>query len=70
MVYLDPSELRWLPYVKTWISKISKTLGRKELPKILLNLFETYVDPGFKFVHKYCDQAIAQVYNFLSPQSN
>ncbi|XP_058809206.1 dynein axonemal heavy chain 6 [Phymastichus coffea] len=61
MVYLDPSELRWLPRVKTWIASISEKLPRKEIPALLSELFESYVDDGLVFFRKNCDYAIAQV---------
>ena len=61
MVYLDPTELKWMPHVKTWIAKISDKLSRKEIPALLLELFEKYVEAGFKFFRKHCDYAISQV---------
>lgn len=61
MVYLDPSELKWLPRVKTWIAGISRKLPRKEIPALLLELFEKYVEDGLVFFRKNCDSAIAQV---------
>ncbi|XP_028284655.1 dynein heavy chain 6, axonemal [Parambassis ranga] len=60
MVYIDPDELKWMPYVQTWISG----LGDK-LPDLvrtyLLELFEEYVEKGLQFVVKHCTQAIRQV---------
>lgn len=61
MVYLDPTELKWLPYVKTWIAGVSENLGRRDVPILLLELFEKYVEDGFIFFRKYCDYAISQV---------
>ncbi|KAL8568337.1 Dynein heavy chain 6, axonemal [Nucella lapillus] len=60
MVYLDPEELKWLPYVKTWIDSWSHKL-REETIECLLELFTRYVEDGLKFVHKKCEQAINQV---------
>ncbi|KAM7393703.1 hypothetical protein PAMP_020556 [Pampus punctatissimus] len=61
MVYIDPDELKWMPYVQTWISG----LGAKVLPDpvrtYLLELFEQYVEKGLQFVLKHCTQAIRQV---------
>ncbi|KAA8595375.1 hypothetical protein FQN60_012510 [Etheostoma spectabile] len=60
MVYIDPNELKWMPYVQTW----SNGLGTK-LPDpvrtYLLELFEQYVEKGLQFVLKYCTQAMRQV---------
>ncbi|XP_057699654.1 dynein axonemal heavy chain 6 isoform X1 [Corythoichthys intestinalis] len=58
MVYIDPEELKWMPFVQTWISAL-------ELPEavktILLELFQLYVEQGLRFVWKNCIQAIRQV---------
>ncbi|XP_052028538.1 LOW QUALITY PROTEIN: dynein axonemal heavy chain 6 [Apodemus sylvaticus] len=60
MVFVDPEELKWMPYVKTWISTISKKLN-EEIQEYLLNLFIRYIDDGLQFVNKKCTQAIPQV---------
>ncbi|KAG9342632.1 hypothetical protein JZ751_016069 [Albula glossodonta] len=60
MVYIDPSELKWMPYVQTWINGLPDVLT-EELQKCLLDLFEQYVEAGLKFVSKNCIQAMAQV---------
>ncbi|CAB0031813.1 unnamed protein product [Trichogramma brassicae] len=61
MVYLDPTELKWMPYVKTWIATISEQLFKKEIAPFLLELFAKYVEAGLVFFRKNCDHAIAQV---------
>ncbi|KAL7297685.1 hypothetical protein TKK_0009351 [Trichogramma kaykai] len=61
MVYLDPTELKWMPYVKTWIATISERLFKKEIAPFLLELFSKYVEAGLVFFRKNCDHAIAQV---------
>ncbi|XP_060043693.1 dynein axonemal heavy chain 6 [Erinaceus europaeus] len=60
MVFVDPEELRWMPYVQTWIKNISKKLN-EETKEYILNLFQRYVDDGLTFVNKKCAQAIPQV---------
>ncbi|XP_011495537.1 PREDICTED: dynein heavy chain 6, axonemal [Ceratosolen solmsi marchali] len=60
MVYLDPSELKWLPRVKSWLLMLAEKL-KPAVQSVILNLFETYVEDGFKFIKKYCDSVIAQV---------
>nr|KAF6307771.1 dynein axonemal heavy chain 6 [Myotis myotis] len=59
MVFVDPEELRWMPYVKTWMTGISKKLN-EETQEFLLSLFR-YVDDGLNFINKKCCQAIPQV---------
>ncbi|XP_053056801.1 dynein axonemal heavy chain 6 isoform X1 [Acinonyx jubatus] len=60
MVFVDPEELKWMPYVKTWMKNISKKLN-EETQEYILNLFQRYVDDGLYFVNKKCSQAIPQV---------
>ncbi|XP_056619544.1 dynein axonemal heavy chain 6 [Triplophysa dalaica] len=60
MVYIDPEELKWRPYVQTWLTglceKITEPIG-----VYMMELFERYVEKGLQFVSKRCVQAIAQV---------
>ncbi|XP_059179969.1 dynein axonemal heavy chain 6 [Centropristis striata] len=60
MVYIDPDELKWMPYVQTWISGLGAKLP-DPVRTYLLELFEQYVEQGLQFVVKNCTQAIRQV---------
>ncbi|XP_075946793.1 dynein axonemal heavy chain 6 [Anarhichas minor] len=60
MVYIDPDELKWMPYVQTWISGLGAKLPGP-VRTYLLELFEQYVEKGLQFVLKYCTQAVPQV---------
>ncbi|KAF6321024.1 dynein axonemal heavy chain 6 [Rhinolophus ferrumequinum] len=60
MVFVDPDELKWMPYVKTWMQGISKKLN-EETQEYILNLFQRHVDDGLHFINKKCNQAIPQV---------
>ncbi|XP_074253710.1 dynein axonemal heavy chain 6 isoform X1 [Saimiri boliviensis] len=60
MVFVDPEELKWMPYVKTWMTGISEKLN-EETQEYILNLFQRYVDEGLHFINKKCGQAIPQV---------
>ncbi|XP_045894233.1 dynein axonemal heavy chain 6-like [Micropterus dolomieu] len=59
MVFIDPEELKWMPYVQTWISGLTKLPD--PVRTYLLELFEQYVENGLQFVWKHCIQAIRQV---------
>lgn len=63
MVYIDPAELGWLPYVYSWINKLKNNVieNSVELKNYLFKLFETYVDDGFSFIDKHCSAPIKQV---------
>ncbi|XP_061490002.1 dynein axonemal heavy chain 6 isoform X2 [Rhineura floridana] len=60
MVYIDPEELKWIPYVKTWMAGLEDRLN-EETRTYLFELFCRYVEDGLKYVHKKCSQAISQV---------
>uniref|UniRef100_A0A3Q3ICB6 AAA+ ATPase domain-containing protein n=1 Tax=Monopterus albus TaxID=43700 RepID=A0A3Q3ICB6_MONAL len=60
MVYIDPDELKWMPYVQTWISGLGAKLP-DPVRTYLLELFDQYVEKGLQFVLKHCTQAIRQV---------
>ena len=59
MVYIDPAELGWRPYMNTWMTEKGTRL-KPETKEFLLELFDKYVDEGLKFVNKKCTQAIMQ----------
>ena len=61
MVYFDPVDLKWMPYVKSWLQKIPESILNESLKEEILQLFETYVEEGFLFFKKNCDHAISQV---------
>ncbi|XP_071963333.1 dynein axonemal heavy chain 6-like [Antedon mediterranea] len=55
MIYMDPVDLGWKPYVKTWLSKLPKEFpesGKKHLQA----LFERSVDRGLNFLHSVAKQ--------------
>lgn len=60
MVYIDADELKWMPYVKTWITEVTDKM-KDETREYLLELFKRYVEAGLVFVKKKCTQAINQV---------
>ncbi|XP_012945206.1 dynein heavy chain 6, axonemal [Aplysia californica] len=60
MVYIDAEELKWMPFVKTWIKQYEKRL-KPETFEFLLSMFEKYVENGLVFVTKKCEQGINQV---------
>ncbi|XP_022090728.1 dynein heavy chain 6, axonemal-like isoform X2 [Acanthaster planci] len=52
MVYLDPVDLGWRPYVRTWLSKLPRDIpesGKRHLHE----LFEKSVDKGLEFMRLY-----------------
>ncbi|MCJ8749245.1 hypothetical protein PDJAM_G00174240 [Pangasius djambal] len=60
MVYIDPEELKWMPYVQTWLTGLSDKVT-EPVRAYLMELFKNYVEKGLQFVSKRCIQAMAQV---------
>ena len=61
MVYCDSEELKWMPYVRTWMRDVCGEHFKEETQQYLLNLFDKYVENGLRFVSKKCVQGIPQV---------
>ncbi|XP_076873752.1 dynein axonemal heavy chain 6 isoform X2 [Brachyhypopomus gauderio] len=61
MVYIDPEELKWMPYVQTWLAGLSQKVT-ESVRVYLISLFEQYVEKGLQFVSKHCVQSMAQVH--------
>ncbi|XP_047115990.1 dynein axonemal heavy chain 6 [Schistocerca piceifrons] len=59
MVYIDPEELQYMPYVNTWLKNLGAPMP-PELKDYVRQLYEGYVDKGLTFVKKNCNHAIAQ----------
>lgn len=60
MVYVDPEELKWMPSVKTWLSKFEDRIS-EETRDYVLGLFAKHVEAGLRFVSKKCVQSMKQV---------
>ncbi|XP_026666919.1 dynein heavy chain 6, axonemal [Ceratina calcarata] len=61
MVYVDPMELKWMPYVKSWIQKIPDTILKDEHRTQFIELFAKYFEDGLLFSKRTCYSPIAQV---------
>ncbi|XP_063073303.1 dynein axonemal heavy chain 6 [Engraulis encrasicolus] len=60
MVYIDSDDLKWMPYVQTWLAGLENKLSHN-IRSYLQDLFELHVEKGLQFVAKKCVQAMAQV---------
>lgn len=62
MVYIDPDELKWMPYVKTWSTRLPESIGLlDEHKKYMLALFDTHIDDCLYYLRKNCTFGIHQV---------
>jgi dynein heavy chain len=61
MVYVDPSDLGWEPYVETWLT--TKVGGRldEETRAYMRNLSKTFLAPGLRKVRRSMAEAMPQV---------
>ncbi|KAL7754338.1 hypothetical protein RI367_000319 [Sorochytrium milnesiophthora] len=51
MVYMDPSNLGWRPYVQTWMCRLPDVV-KQDFKDMVLAMFDAYVDAGLHFVRK------------------
>lgn len=60
MVFVDPEEVKWMPFVQTWLESWSNKM-KEETREYLLEIFKKYVEDGLRFISKKCTQVIDQV---------
>lgn len=63
---MDPTELKWMPYVKTWLTTITEESIKDEHKELIVEFFETYFEEGLVFCSRNCDYPISQVKNCVS----
>lgn len=60
MVYMDPTDLGWQPYVKKWIKTLPSHVNN-QLKDLIWGLFDLYIDRGIRFIRKNCIEFIKSV---------
>ncbi|RVE44268.1 hypothetical protein evm_011063 [Chilo suppressalis] len=61
MVYIDPHEIGYLPYIRSWLEEgVEKNLFNQENSEFLYELFKM-LDVGVKYVNSKCSVGIRQV---------
>ena len=67
MVYIDPDDLSWEPYVKTWaIHQIEDGVMTEEQVEFITNMMFDRFNKGLRWVKKKCGVGINQVIILLS----
>nr|XP_031828293.1 dynein heavy chain 6, axonemal [Nomia melanderi] len=61
MVYVDPAELKWMPYVKTWLTTLPEALLKDDHRQLIVDLFQKYFEEGLIFCRTNCEFPISQV---------
>ena len=49
MVYIDPQQLGWRPYVHTWLKTKMDSKLNETNKNYILDLFDAYVEDGIRF---------------------
>ncbi|KAI9203256.1 dynein heavy chain and region D6 of dynein motor-domain-containing protein [Polychytrium aggregatum] len=60
MVYMDPVDLGWRPFVLAWSRRLPEHI-KQELCEYFVSLFDLYVDRGLRYVRKFCKEYIKSV---------
>jgi len=55
MIYLEPLSLGWKPMFDSWLETLAPALS-EDNGKLIESLFETFVPPCVRFVHKSCKE--------------
>eukprot|EP00163_Fabomonas_tropica_P031149 TRINITY_DN730_c1_g1_i7.p1 TRINITY_DN730_c1_g1~~TRINITY_DN730_c1_g1_i7.p1 ORF type:complete len:4213 (+),score=1156.03 TRINITY_DN730_c1_g1_i7:1002-12641(+) len=50
MVYMEPEDLGWRPFVQTWITSLPEEIPEELREHIMMEQFEMYIDPGLQFI--------------------
>lgn len=63
MVYIDPEDLKFMPYVLSWLDRfLPKVALQEPLIVFIRMLFTNYMESGFNYIKKnHCLFAIPQV---------
>ncbi|KAL0488326.1 dynein heavy chain [Acrasis kona] len=58
MVYIDPEDLGWAPFVKSWILKLHLLTSHKEFVQ---TLFDEYITNSLLFIRNHCKEDVETV---------
>ncbi|XP_039627270.1 dynein heavy chain 12, axonemal [Polypterus senegalus] len=58
MIYMEPSQLGWMPIIESWMNTLPESFHREEIRTLLLGLFEWMVPPSLRFLRKQCKELV------------
>uniref|UniRef100_H3B7G7 Dynein axonemal heavy chain 12 n=1 Tax=Latimeria chalumnae TaxID=7897 RepID=H3B7G7_LATCH len=58
MVYMEPSQLGWMPLVTSWLNTLPESLQQKDNRALLQALFNWLVPPALRLLRKHCKELI------------
>uniref|UniRef100_A0A8B9LHE3 Dynein axonemal heavy chain 12 n=1 Tax=Astyanax mexicanus TaxID=7994 RepID=A0A8B9LHE3_ASTMX len=59
MIYMEPSQLGWLPLVTSWLNTLPQPLQTQENSTLLLELFNWLIPPALRMLRKNCRVGIS-----------
>jgi hypothetical protein len=59
MIYLEPHQLGWRPFMTSWLATLPESLRGEPAQALLRDLFEWLLDPFLEFVRLSCQQFLA-----------
>ncbi|XP_048874195.1 dynein axonemal heavy chain 12 isoform X2 [Brienomyrus brachyistius] len=54
MIYMEPSQLGWVPLVRSWLNTLPERLRAPESTTLLMELFHWLVPPSLRVLRKHC----------------
>ncbi|XP_069499778.1 dynein axonemal heavy chain 12 [Ambystoma mexicanum] len=59
MIYMEPSQLGWMPLVTSWLNTLPDVLKQKDNFALLSDLFEWLIRPALRFLRKSCKELVS-----------
>uniref|UniRef100_W5L7L2 Dynein axonemal heavy chain 12 n=1 Tax=Astyanax mexicanus TaxID=7994 RepID=W5L7L2_ASTMX len=59
MIYMEPSQLGWLPLVTSWLNTLPQPLQTQENSTLLLELFNWLIPPALRMLRKNCREVVS-----------
>ncbi|XP_063065421.1 dynein axonemal heavy chain 12 [Engraulis encrasicolus] len=58
MIYMEPSQLGWLPLVSSWMNSLPEPLKAPEHTALMMDLFQWLVPPALRTLRKHCREVV------------
>ncbi|XP_061590831.1 dynein axonemal heavy chain 12 [Cololabis saira] len=59
MIYMEPSQLGWMPLVISWMNTLPDLLQSQENSSLLLELFQWLIPPALNILRKHCREVVS-----------
>ncbi|XP_015203470.2 dynein axonemal heavy chain 12 isoform X1 [Lepisosteus oculatus] len=58
MIYMEPSQLGWMPIVLSWLTTLPEPLQLKDNTALLSELFQWLLPPSLRLLRKHCKEVV------------